>query len=180
MKKAIWAVALMALGTGTWAFGLDERVNLSGTWILDKEKSDPVGMRGFGPRGRGREGGGPAPANIDLTVVIEQGENELKVVRKIKLDERERSVEQRFTFDGQETVNPAAMGRGEMKSKTNWKKDKLLIEGFQTVSTPNGDFELGVKEEFSLSPDAQVLTIRTTRASARGENTSKQVFNKQP
>lgn len=173
MKKAIWAVALMALGTGTWAFGLDQRVDLSGTWILDKEKSDPVRMRAFGS-------GGPAPANIDLTVVIEQGENEMKVVRKIKLDERERSVEQRFTFDGQETVNPAAMGRGEMKSKTNWKKDKLLIEGFQTVSTPNGDFELGVKEEFSLSPDAQVLTIRTTRASPRGENTSKQIFNKQP
>jgi len=40
------------------------------------------------------------------------------------------------------------------------------------------DYEMTVKEEYSLSKDGKTLTIKTTRNTPRGEMSSKQVFNR--
>ncbi len=174
MKRHIATLSALVLCLGLVAFAAEGKADLSGTWALDKAKSDPIRMGRGGPGG----GGGQAP-NIDITLVIKQTDNELNVTRKVNFNGQDRSVEQKFSLDGSENTNTAAMGRGELKSKTKWKKDKLVTEGTQQVSTPNGDFEIGMIEEYSLSEDGKVLTIKTTRSSPQGENTSKQVFNKQ-
>ncbi len=173
-RNLFMTVAAMAFSLAVMAAG----VNLSGTWVLDKDKSDTprFGPGGGGPRGGGGQGGPP-----DITLVIQQTDNDLQITRKFSRGGQERSLEQKFTLDGQENTNPAGMGRGgsgELKSKSKWNKDSLVIEGTQKVSSLRGDFEVQVKEEFSLSADGKTLTVHTTRNTPMGENTMKQVFNK--
>ena len=174
MKRQIAILSAIVICLGLVAFAADGKTDFSGTWALDKAKSDPIRMGRGGPGG----GGGQAPT-IDITLVITQTDNQLNVTRKVNFNGQDRSTEQKFSLDGSENTNPAMMGRGELKSKSKWKKDKLVTEGTQQVTTPNGDFEIGVIEELSLSEDGKVLTIKTTRSTPQGENTSKQVFNKQ-
>jgi len=170
----ITALALAAAG-----------INLSGTWVLDKDKSDTPGRGGFGggpgggPAGPGGGPGGRGPRGpVDVTLVIKQTDSELQIVRKTNREGQERETEQKFTLDGKENTNPAGMGRGELKSKTKIDKDKIVIEGSQKMQTKRGDFDLQIKEVYTLSSDGKVLTIQTTRDTPMGENTSKQVFNK--
>jgi len=177
MKKRnlFMTVAAMALSLAAMASG----VNLSGSWVLDKDKSDAPR---FGPGGGGAGGGGGQGGPPDITLVIRQTDNDLQITRKFSRRGQERSVEQKFTLDGQENTNTAGMGRagsGELKSKSKWNKDRLVIEGTQKINSPRGEFDVQVKEEFSLSADGKILTVQTTRDTPTGENTIKQVFNKQ-
>ncbi|MGH9339002.1 MAG: hypothetical protein ACRD1R_05300 [Acidobacteriota bacterium] len=177
-KELLLLVAVLIVLLMAPAVQAADGPDLSGTWVLDKEKSDPIRM-GFG-RGRGPGGGqDSSPPDIDVTLSISQSENQLMLTRKFNMDGRERTQEQTFTLDGEENINPGLMGRGELTSKSQWKESKLVIEGFQVVSTPNGEFEIGSIEEYSLSEDGKVLTLRATRATPRGEQSSTQVFNKQ-
>ena len=161
-------------------------VNFSGTWLRDKDKSDPPMMGGRGPGGGGGGGqrpgggggGGRAMADAQMTLVLKQTPNELSLTRKIVAGGEERpATEQKFTLDGKENTNTSQ--RGELKSKSKWNKDTLVVQGTQKVTTPNGEFEIEIKDEYSLSADGKVLTVSTTRTTPGGEQTSKQVYNKQ-
>jgi hypothetical protein len=175
----VLALALLALAAGP---------NLSGTWVRDKDKSDPMGM-GFGGRGGGGGGGRPGGGGggqggpQEVTLVLKQTDNELSLTRKASMGGQERpAVEAKFTLDGKESVN-SMPGRGgqttQVKSKAKWNKDKLVIESVRNVSTPNGDFEITTKDEYSLSSDGKVLTVTTTTTTPQSDNTAKQVYNKQ-
>ena len=169
MKGRLTVLSLLALGLVLVAAAAS---NLSGTWILDKTKSDPVRM------GRGGDSGGPRP-DVNITLVIKQTANDLAITRTMSMAGNDRTSEQKFTLDGKESTNPSSMGRGEFTGKAKMNNGRLVIEGIQKMSTPNGDFEIGVKDEFSLSEDGKVLTINSTRSTPMGDRTSKQVYNKQ-
>lgn len=182
MKRSnlIMTVSIMTLFVA--ATMLAAGVNFSGTWVRDKDKSDPMQMGGRGPGGPGgggqRPGGGGGMANAEITLVLKQTGDDFLLTRKIVAGGQERPpIEQKFTLDGKENVNSS--GRGELKSKSKWNKDKLVIEGSQKVNTPNGEFEIEIKDEYSLSADGKVLTVTTTRTTPGGEQTAKQVYNKQ-
>ena len=166
----VLALAVLALAAGP---------NLSGTWVRDKDKSDPMGFGGRGGGGGGGRQGGPQ----EVTLVIKQTDNELSLTRKASMGGQERpAVEQKFTLDGKESVN-SMPGRGgqttQVKSKAKWNKDKLLIDSVRNISTPNGDFEITTKDEYSLSSDGKVLTVTTTTTTPQSDNTAKQVYTKQ-
>src|SRR5437867_1269424 len=174
----VLALAVLALAAGP---------NLSGTWARDKDKSDPMGM--FGGRGGGGGGGGGRPGGggpggpQEVTLVLKQTDNELSLTRKASMGGQERpAVEQKFTLDGKESVN-SMPGRGgqttQVQSKAKWNKDKIVIDGVRNVSTPNGDFEVTTKDEYSLSSDGKVLTVTTTTSTPQNDNTAKQVYTKQ-
>jgi hypothetical protein len=168
MKRASMVV-LLVLGLSLICLAA---ADFSGTWALDKAKSDPIRM------GRGGDAGGPPP-NIEINLIIKQSGNELQITRNMIMgDNPPRTTEQKFTLDGAENKNPAPMGRGEMVSKSQWNNDVLIIEGSRKMSTPNGDFEIKSKDEYALSDGGKVLTITSTMSSPQGDRTSKQVFNK--
>jgi hypothetical protein len=79
-----------------------------------------------------------------------------------------------YKLDGTESVNKTAMG--ESKSKATWDGSNLVVAGKQAISTPQGDFEIDVKEVYSMTDG--VLTVTTTRVTPRGETTRKNVFTK--
>jgi len=166
MKRTVWLLSLLALCAVLTAWAASD---FSGTWALDKAKSDPIRM--------GRPGGGGGGGDIDVTLAIKQTANEITITRKMTVGGEDRTSEQKFTLDGKESTNPAPMGRGEFKAKANLQGDKLTIEGTQKMSTPQGDFEIGVKEEYVLSDGGKVLTVTSTRSTPQGDRTSKQVYN---
>jgi hypothetical protein len=166
MRKGFWILVLVLCTP--LAYGA---ADFSGTWVLDMDKSELMRM------GRGRGGGGQG-AGLQITLKIAQEENMLKIHRITMRGGGEQSSELKYSLDGAENTNPAAMGRGEYKAKATWDGEKLIIEGIQTMSTQRGDMEIPTKEVYSLSADGKVLTIETTRSTRRGDMKGKQVYNK--
>ncbi|HEY3128961.1 MAG TPA: hypothetical protein VGL91_05845, partial [Acidobacteriota bacterium] len=94
MKRQIAIVSALVICLGLVAFAADGKTDFSGTWSLDKAKSDPIRMG----RGRSGDGGGQAPT-IDITLVITQTDNQLNVTRKVTFNGQDRSTEQKFSLD---------------------------------------------------------------------------------
>lgn len=173
MRRSV-VVGVILLLAACMAFAA---ADFSGTWVMDKEKSDPIRMGRGGPGGGG--GGGGAPADLEVALVINHSGNDMKVVRKMTMGGNTRESEMKYTLDGTENTNPGMMGRGEVKSKSKVEGDKLIIEGTQSMQTQQGDFQINTKDEYSLSADGKVLTVTTTRSTPQGERTTKAVYNKQ-
>jgi hypothetical protein len=140
----------------------------------------------MGGGGGGGQGRGPRGEMI-VTLVIKQAGNDLTITRKTTVGGEERpATEQKYTLDGKENKNTIQFGgRGggegrtsEVITKSKWSGATLVIEGNQKMSTPNGDFDIGIKNEYALSEGGKTLTITTTRSQPDGDRTSKQVYTK--
>ena len=179
-------------GTGyPGSTGYPGGITLPGGIRLPGGVSPGIGYPGSGPAGRypggrtGDDGGGtgdgmPQEQLQDLRLQIIQNDTEVQTTRTFTVNGRDRTVDQRFTLDSSENTNPASNGRGEFVSRSTWKNNTLVNSGTQTSSTRGQDYETQaqVKEEYSLSKDRKMLTIRTTSTTSRGETSSKQVFNR--
>ena len=158
MKRALvvcLAVALAAPALG-WAQG---KADFTGTWTLDEAKSDPA------PAGRGGRGGATASK-----LVIKQTASELTVESTMP-NGAQTAV---YKLDGSESVNK--IGMGESKSKASWEGNNLVISSQQQLQTPNGTFDITVKDVYSVQ--GGVLTLTSTRTTGRGDNTRKLVYTK--
>jgi hypothetical protein len=149
MTKRSLLVLFLVLGT---VFAVFAATDFSGTWALDKSKSDQM----MGGRG----------GDMDVTLVVKQSGNDLAVSRKMS----DRSTEMKYTLDGKENKNPSGRG-GESVSKCTWNGANLSIDSTMDM----GRGPMTTKEVWALSDGGKVLTISTTRM----DRTSKQVFNKQ-
>jgi hypothetical protein len=141
---------------------------------------------GGGYPGSGGDDGAPTVEEFprgqmqDLTLEIVQTENKVQTTRKFTADGEDQTITQQFLLDGSESRNPGSNGRGEFVSTSTWKNGKLVNSGTHNLSAGGQEYSTVVKEEYALSKDGKVLTIKTTRTSLRGtETTFKQVFNKQ-
>jgi hypothetical protein len=166
MKRALVFCAVLLLAMPIVAFA--QKADLSGSWTFDEAKSDPApaGRGGGGGGGRGGGRGGAAASKM----VIKQTAGELTVDRTLP-NGAETLV---FKLDGSESVNK--MGPGEAKSKASWDGNNLVITSQQQVQTPNGTFDITVKDVYSVQ--GGVLTLTTTRSTGRGDITRKLVYNK--
>jgi hypothetical protein len=148
---------------GGWA--QSQKPDFSGTWKLDKEKSD-VGTEERGGRFRG---------GMFDSIVIEHKDPELVIKRKMNRPSgEERTAESKYTTDGKENANEGFRGM-TTKSKTHWEGDKLVTES--TMETQRGTME--TKEVRSLSADGKTMTVEMTTKGGPREGTRKLVFNKQ-
>jgi hypothetical protein len=156
------ASLLVCLHVG-WA--QSQEPDFSGTWKLDKEKSDVATEE---RNGRFRGG-------MFDSLVIEHKEPELVIKRKMNLPTgEERTAESKYTTDGKDNTNEGFRGVTS-KSKTRWEGDKLITES--TMETPRGTME--TKEVRSRSADGKTMTVEMTTKGGPREGTRKLVFNKQ-
>ena len=153
--SAVLAVPALALAQA--------KTDFSGTWSFDEAKSDPAS----GPGGGGRGGGG---RGTPTKLVIKQTPSEITIEQT--LANGAHSVV--YKLDGSESVNKLA--RSEIKAKATWNGANLVVSGKQSISTPQGTFEIEVKDVYSLATGA--LTITATRVTPLGETTRKLVYNK--
>jgi hypothetical protein len=165
---AVMAVTVMTLNMN----GQGSKVNFSGSWVLNAEKSNSGQEAGQG-QGQGQRMGG---FGGDFTA---KHESNLLTVERTRegRDGTSRTTVNKYTLDGKESIN--STGRGESKSVATWSADgkKLTIKTSRTMDM-NGESRTMVStEEWSLT-DAKTLTVITTMATPNGERKATAVYNK--
>jgi len=132
--------------------------NLSGTWVLQVDKSD-FGM---------------LPAPVSRTDVVDHQEPKLTIKRTVVTEGGEAVGNFTFVVDGKPYKN--SMGPSELTSSLNWDGAVLVVTSQTT--TPQGEATL--VDRYSLSADGKTLTQDRSIA-VQGQNlTQKLVLAKQP
>ncbi len=133
------------------------RPDFSGTWELDKAKSD-FGLFRDRPISK-----------ADSTLVVEHREPELKITRTLKLNGQQESKQFAYYTDGRGETNPATIGAGEVKSKTKWDGDKVAAQSKLVWPGRDGaaGAELDVTQRWQVSSDGKTLTNSTVMSSAQ-------------
>jgi hypothetical protein len=170
---------IAALGLAVVAVSAGPAVNFSGTWSLDKSKS-----QGLDPRMANAE---------SVTCVITQDDKSLSIEWKVVGSQpagggpggggggmgRGPAGPQTYTLDGKEAT-AEAMG-GTNTAKATWSGDGKTLE-LSSVRAGNfngNDFKFTSVDKLSLSDDGKTLTVNRHRESQRGAQDSTLVFNKQ-
>lgn len=133
------------------------RPDLSGTWELDKAKSD-FGLFRDRPLSK-----------ADSTLVVEHKDPELKITRTLKLGGQQETKQFAYYTDGRGETNPATIGAGEVKSKTKWDGDKVAAQSKLTWPGRDGSAgaEMDVTQKWQVSSDGKTLTNSTVLSSAQ-------------
>ena len=153
--KGLLIMVLLGATTVLEAKGTD----FSGTWILNKEKSE------LGERGR-----------VDASKIINQKGDSLIIKRTFTgRNGQEMSDIDKFLINGKECINKG-FRNSERKSVLNWDSDGkiLFVKSTLTMERDGEKRVVNMTEKFSLSTDGKVLTI--TVSSDRGE--VKMVYDK--
>lgn len=159
---------LLALITPACIIAQSGKVNFSGTWTLNEDKSTmPQGGQGGGMM---RMGGG--------NFVATQEANQLTVVRtRTGQDGQTMSTTMKYTLDGKESVNTS--NRGDSKSVAKWSSDgkSLTIETSRTMDM-NGESRTMKSTEVWTLTDPKILSVTTTRQGPNGEVKTNMVYDK--
>ena len=132
--------------------------NLSGTWVLQVDKSD------FGPM----------PGPTSRTDVIDHQDPKITIKRSLVGPNGPATSDLVYGVDGKPWKNTMSDGN-ELTSTLKWDGPVLVVSS--TISTPNGDAT--VTDRFSLSGDGKTLTQDRVIAVAGQEITQKMVLAKQ-
>jgi hypothetical protein len=133
--------------------------NLSGTWVLQTDKSD-FGMM---------------PGPTSRTDVITHAEPNLTIKRTIESEQTGKvSSDLVYAVDGKEWKNKTSDGT-EITSTLKWDGAVLVVTS--QISTPNGDAT--ITDRFSLSADGKTLTQDRAISVQGQELTQKMVLAKQ-
>ena len=170
---------IAALGLAVVAASAGPAANFSGTWSLDKAKS-----QGLDPRMANAE---------SVTCVITQDDKSLSIEWKVVGSQpagggpggggggmgRGPAGPQTYTLDGKEAT-AEAMG-GTNTTKATWSSDGKTLElsSVRAGNVNGNDFKLTSTDKLSLSDDGKTLTVNRHRESQRGAQDSTLVFNKQ-
>ena len=144
--------------------------NFSGTWVRDGAKSDVVPNTMYWLT-RGVEAGGGRGRNTQLVVEIQQAAGRIEITdparppRTLWLDGKPHSVP---TDTGLQTSTVTAKVMGET----------LTVSTAQPFGGMPGNSMLNVTETWSVSPDGQVLTVRTERELPALRQTFTEIFNR--
>ena len=150
---------------------LAQDINFSGDWKFNADKSQIQQRQGRGDRG-GR-GGGRA-MNFDRKIEHE-GINFKVITTRTNRDGEEITQELKYTTDGKECKN-IGMRNAETISTCKFEKDVLIIYSKTEMQMRDRDFTMETTEEYSLSKDGKVLTLKQTRPDFRGGEDRVSIF----
>ena len=191
--KLHWLIAMAGVIWAGAAMASEKVVDLSGAWVLDLAHSEIVNKRpdirkvdattSRGYRVGGNEGGSSTEEFMHPTetvrLSIQQTEGEVQTMRQFTRAGQAQAVTQKFALDGSQCLNVASDGLGEFVSRTNWKNEKMINSGTQTITVGSRRTEISVTEEYAISKDGKKLTIKTTSINPEGITKLKQLFNRQ-
>ncbi len=174
MKVLLLSVVLLVplalvAAQGEKAQGGKSRPDLSGTWVLDKSKSD------FGPFDSS------PVTKADVTLVISHREPEFRVTRRTSLNGRTETQELAYYTDERGEKNPSVFGKVGLESKTKWEGSRLVARSVVMRKSPSGDpVRIESIERWQFSSDGRTLTQSITIEAPFGTQSIKQVYNRQP
>lgn len=153
MKKLTIALAVAMLSMTA----LGQKVNFSGEWSLNSEKSQLAEQFSMAP--------GQVEINMD--------DNAMTEVRQLSFQGENFTTTDKYTLDGKECQNPGWMDMIK-KSKASYSEDgkKLTI----VTLIPMQEEEMKITTEYSMK--GENLVINSTASSSFGEMSELQVFDK--
>ncbi len=164
MQRSIRAITLLMIFVCLPLFAGEGKVNFSGKWTLDRDKSGVGG---------GRRG------MASSKLIIQQENNKLIIDRVFQRRSGEEfNLKEELSLDGKETKSE--MFNGTRKSRAKWSSDGkvLIINSVMTFERNGREFNIESTEEWSLSDNGKALIISFTHTTPRGERTGKLVYNK--
>lgn len=159
MRFTLPGVALAVLtGLAPTSAAAQSVPNLSGTWVLQVDKST------FGPM--------PAPAS--RTDVIDHQEPKLNIKRTVAIASGETTTELVYVVDGKPYKN--MVGTNELSSTLKWDGPTLVM--VSTLATLQG--EVTITDRLSLSADGKTLNQARTLSAGGEQIEQTMVLAKQP
>lgn len=155
MKKLIYLIALVMISS----VAIGQKVNFSGTWNINREKSELGEQFSFAPN----------------SIVVEQTKKELSIERNSTWQGQDFSYTDKFTLDGEECENPGFMDMVK-KSTAVWNKDKRSIKITSTLEMQDGT-DMTIVD--NLSMDGDNLVLETSSSSTYGDMAEVYVFDKE-
>jgi hypothetical protein len=166
MRRSTSMVSVILM-LGSLAPGLaSARLNLSGTWQLDQNRSFSN------------------PAGLDQTMTIVHNGDEVTLDAKITVQGRETQVNEKWLLDGKERefTPPGAPPDSTGKRKASRLPDDkgILVEDASVANTPKGEVNQRTTRKYTLSADGNTLIV--DYFIDRGEQSfeSKRVFARKP
>jgi len=167
--KILSVLSLIALTVAL--VSAEGKVNFSGTWILDKSKSDVSQFIGVGEDTEKAQ-------DTSMTMVVEQEGSSLRVTRIMKTRGEDRKEIHTYKIDGNETTNTGFRGE-TVVARAFWEGNKLVVVSTRTKRALTKDISAESRGVWSLSPDGKTLIIAAQINSLRGEQRVRAVFDKQ-
>jgi hypothetical protein len=168
MKKSLLLVGICCvLMVGFWSVSAGAPANFSGTWALDKAKSE-------GLQGR--------MANLDQTWAVMQDAKMFTVEVSFSGGEQPMPAQKRsYNLDGTETTMDVA-GRmpGKATMKAKWQGDGKILE-LNSVTKANfqgNDITITTTEHWELADGGKTLKVHRVSENPRGTQETKLVFEK--
>lgn len=163
-KFAVGSVACLVFALGLVA--ASAKANFSGTWNLDKTKSE-----------------GLPPAIKDQVLTVVQTGDKLSIESKMTLEEGDQTISDTYMLDGKPadftSKGPGGM-EGKGKRTAKWSADGNGIEVSENIvyDTPNGPVTVEIARKWTLSQDGKTLTIDMNVTSPMGSQQIKRVLVK--
>lgn len=163
--KATMLTIVLTFTLSALAAGAVTKVDLSGTWVLDKAKSEGL------------------PPDMSQTLTIKQTGDRVDVEAKISGERGEQTVTDSYVLDGEaKDFTPALVGGGTGKGK---RTSTLTADGSgfdateeATIEGPEGAETVKARRRWRISPDGKTLTIEMSFEGPNGTVNSKRVFTK--
>ncbi|HEX8638087.1 MAG TPA: hypothetical protein VF692_08500 [Pyrinomonadaceae bacterium] len=165
MIKTIFRVAILALlALNLNAASLLVKTDFSGTWTLDKAKSEGL------------------PPSMEQTVTVTQKDDKITVETKSVTDKGEQTSSDSYTVDGKETEYtpkvPNNVTNAKAKRSVKWTTDGFEVLETITGDTPTGAVTVVTMRKWSLSADGKTLKIDLTQKLPDGTREIKRTFTK--
>lgn len=142
-----------------------QKPGLTGTWIMDKEKSTGL------------------PPDVDQVMTVSQAGDKIDLETKVYTEQGSFSISDSYTASGKEVdfVPQTPQGpNGKGKRTAKWTEEGRGVEVMEeaTFETPNGAVTQQITRKWSLSADGKTLTIELKIKGPQGEQTSRRLFTR--
>jgi hypothetical protein len=143
-----------------------QKVDFSGTWALDKSRSEGL------------------PPGMDQTMTVKQTGDRVGLEGKVSGLQGEQAIKDGFILDGKQTevTEPIRVGTQETKAKrtSKWSADGKGFDVLEEapIQGEDGPATLKVTRHWQLSDDGKTLTVDMTLDGPRGVRKTKRVFTK--
>jgi len=167
MKRLIAVCSVIGLLViGALAAGASP-ADFSGTWVLDKAKSQGLNER---------------MANVNITMVVTQDAKQLTSETSYSGGEREMPAQKAtYNLDGSETtVEMGGRMPGKATLKAKWQNDGKTLElnSVRQVNIQGNDVTITTQEHWELADGGKTLKLHRVSENPRGKQESTLVFNK--
>ncbi len=166
MKRKVMMAGVAGLVFAFALVGAAAKANFSGTWTLDKSKSE-----------------GLPPTMKDQVLTVKQDGDKLNIESKVTMEQGEQVNNEVYTLDGKPadftSKGPGGL-EGQGKRTAKWSADGNGIEVSEEIlyDTPQGSATVNITRKWALSADGKELTIEMDVTSPMGSQHIKRVLVK--